>query len=72
MAGRKNAKSSHNEEKGSLGSTMDRAARAKAAMRRARYEADQRAFEQWTRQGFVSGFEADDESGPESEDGVVE
>ena len=72
MAGRKDTRSSHGEEKGSLGSTMDRATRAKAARRKAQYEADQRAFDAWARHGFVSGFEQDDELGPESEDDVVE
>ena len=74
--GRKDTRSSHGEEKGSVGSTMTRAERIKAARRKAQYEADQRAFEQWARQGFVSGFENDDDLqgdlGPIPDDDVVE
>ena len=72
MPGRKDTRSSHGEEKGSLGSTMTKAQRIEAARRQAQYEADRRAFEQWARQGFMSGFENDDDLGPIPDDDVVE
>ena len=72
MSERKDTKSSHGEEKGSLGSTMTKAERIKAARNRAAFEADLRAMEQWARQGFVPGFETDEDLGPISDDDVVE